>query len=225
MPSPVGSNGRASARPTLCFKRSSVFLAAFAALLLLWSSGALAAQRQAGDKPPMAKRLAVMRYQRNQGHGHHLTVTGTMPSASVGTPFNAVVTATGGQSPYAFAIIWQTLPPGLSLDSMTGAITGTPTTRGSYQFSVSAGDLAGDAGDHRFTISVEPGGSQTVTVSVTPVAVNVAPGGTQQFTATVRGTEKTAVTWTASAGSVSNTGLFTAPIPPGTQTVFVTATS
>jgi hypothetical protein len=48
-------------------------------------------------------------------------------------------------------------------------------------------------------------------------------GGTQQFTATVSGTTDTAVTWSATGGSISSGGLYTAPSIAGTFTV--TATS
>jgi hypothetical protein len=71
----------------------------------------------------------------------------------------------------------------------------------------------------------------------TPVAVSIAPttatlygGQTQQLTATVINTTNTAVTWTISpatgAGTISTSGLYTAPTTISTQqTVTVTATS
>src|SRR5713226_3719517 len=70
----------------------------------------------------------------------------------------------------------------------------------------------------------------TVTISVAPTAVSVAVGNTQQFTATVTGTSNTAVAWSvaggASNGTISNTGLYTAPAtPPNPPQVTVTATS
>lgn len=40
------------------------------------------------------------------------------------------VKATGGTSPYTFAVTSGTLPAGLSLNASTGAISGTPTTAG-----------------------------------------------------------------------------------------------
>jgi hypothetical protein len=70
-----------------------------------------------------------------------------------------------------------------------------------------------------FTVGVTSG----VTVSISPTSASVATGGTQQFTATVTGTTNTAVTWSATAGSASSSGLYTAPGTAGTYTV--TATS
>ncbi len=62
-----------------------------------------------------------------------------------------------------------------------------------------------------------------VAVAVSPVTVSLTTGGTQQFTATVTGTSNMAVTWSASGGSISSSGLYTAPATAGTYTV--TATS
>lgn len=62
------------------------------------------------------------------------------------------------------------------------------------------------------------------TVSVTPAIVTLAPSARQQFTAAVEGSSKTAVIWSASSGSITNTGVYTAPATP-TASVVVTATS
>src|ERR1035438_5892155 len=62
-----------------------------------------------------------------------------------------------------------------------------------------------------------------VTVSISPVSAILLTGGTQQFTATVTGSRNSAVTWSATGGTVSSSGLYTAPTTTGTYTV--TATS
>ena len=62
-----------------------------------------------------------------------------------------------------------------------------------------------------------------ISITVNPSTSTVAPGATIQFTATVTNTSNTAVTWAASSGSISSTGLFTAPNQLGTVTI--TATS
>lgn len=73
------------------------------------------------------------------------------------------------------------------------------------------------------------GGSPTVTsVTVSPSAPNVTGGTTQQFAATVAGTNNPGqgVTWTASAGTINSSGLFTAPAATGaSQSITITATS
>jgi len=67
--------------------------------------------------------------------------------------------------------------------------------------------------------------AQTVAVSVSPSSASVNSGGTQQFTASVSGSTNTAVTWSASGGSISSNGLFTAPSVSSQTTVTVKATS
>jgi hypothetical protein len=62
-----------------------------------------------------------------------------------------------------------------------------------------------------------------VTVSVSPQTVTLAPGGTRQFTATVTGSSNTAVSWSATCGSVNTTGLYTAPGSTGSCTVRATS--
>jgi len=62
-----------------------------------------------------------------------------------------------------------------------------------------------------------------ISVSVSPTTASLASGGTQQFTASVSGTSNTAVTWTASGGTVTSAGQYTAPSAAGTYKV--TATS
>jgi hypothetical protein len=60
-------------------------------------------------------------------------------------------------------------------------------------------------------------------LEVAPVQVTLAPGGTQQFTATLLGVPFPNVTWSASGGTINpTTGLFTAPLTPGTVTVTAT---
>jgi hypothetical protein len=73
--------------------------------------------------------------------------------------------------------------------------------------------------------STNLGGSTTISVSINPTDTTASSGTTQQFTATVSGSANTAVTWTASAGTISSSGLFTAPNVSSTIIATATATS
>ncbi len=69
---------------------------------------------------------------------------GSLPSGQVGTPYSASLSATGGVPPYTFAITGGSLPPGLTLsNTATGAITGTPTTTGTFTFTAQVTDVTG----------------------------------------------------------------------------------
>ncbi|MBI2820693.1 MAG: hypothetical protein HYX74_00580 [Acidobacteria bacterium] len=54
-----------------------------------------------------------------------------------------------------------------------------------------------------------------VSVSISPAKVTLSAGAQQQFTAVVTGTANQNVFWTASGGTVTNTGLYTAPTSTG----------
>src|SRR5580704_12661354 len=61
-------------------------------------------------------------------------------------------------------------------------------------------------------------------VTVSPKVVSMAPSAKTQFTAAIQGsTTNSAVTWTASIGSISSTGIFTAPATGGTSTIMATS--
>ena len=69
------------------------------------------------------------------------TITSSAPSATavVGTPYSSTVTASGNPTA-TYSVTAGVLPTGLSLNPTTGAITGTPTTPGTYTFTVTAGN-------------------------------------------------------------------------------------
>jgi hypothetical protein len=64
-----------------------------------------------------------------------------------------------------------------------------------------------------------------ILVTISPKIATVAAGGSQQFTAVVIGTNQTGITWSATAGTISTTGKFTAPKSSSATNVSVTATS
>ena len=62
-------------------------------------------------------------------------------------------------------------------------------------------------------------------ITISPTSASLVSNGTQQFTATVSGSSNPAVTWSATGGTVSTSGLYTAPNSAGTYTVTVTSTA
>lgn len=103
-----------------------------------------------------------------------IILTTTLPSGNIGSSYSATLQGAGGSG----SLIWAwtgTTPPGLSLNSSTGAITGTPTgSGGTYNFTVTLNDTAGD-----------PPATAPLSIfisSVTPLVFTTSsplPGGTQ----------------------------------------------
>jgi len=72
------------------------------------------------------------------------TITTTnLPSGTVGEEYNATLEATG-PTPITWSIIVGTLPAGLTLNALTGAISGTPTEPNTVQFTVMATNASGN---------------------------------------------------------------------------------
>jgi hypothetical protein len=107
------------------------------------------------------------------------------------------------------------------------ATGGTITTGGLYHAGESAGTYtvtATSVADPTSYASVQVT-VNAITVTVTPNPVTVVTGQTQQFAAKVAGAIGSAVTWSTSAGSISASGLLTAPATAGTVTVTATSTA
>lgn len=102
-----------------------------------------------------------------------LAFTGTVPgqTGTVGAASTLLALATyfsGGTSPYTYSVTTGSLPPGLSLNTSTGQITGTPTTAGSYAATIRATDAAGtpataDSNSIGWVISPAPATATTLT--------------------------------------------------------------
>jgi len=69
-----------------------------------------------------------------------IVTTSTLPSGKLNSSFSAMLQASGGTTPYSWSITSGSLPPGLSLNSGVGLISGTPTTTGTFSFTVLATD-------------------------------------------------------------------------------------
>lgn len=66
--------------------------------------------------------------------------TTSLPNGIVNSSYSATLQATGGATPISWSVTIGTLPGGLTLNPSTGAITGTPTTAGTSNFTVQASD-------------------------------------------------------------------------------------
>jgi hypothetical protein len=67
-------------------------------------------------------------------------ITKSLPDAQVGTYYSVTLEALADTFTYTWSITSGNLPDGLSLDAATGNIYGTPTTGGTYEFTVQVDD-------------------------------------------------------------------------------------
>jgi len=82
-----------------------------------------------------------------------ITTPSPLPGGTVGASYNQSLAATGGTPPYTWSETGGTRPPGLNL-STAGVISGTPTTAGTYTFTVQVRDSQGRTDSRQFSITI-----------------------------------------------------------------------
>jgi hypothetical protein len=144
-----------------------------------------------------------------------LAVSATVPNAVANQPYNGSLTATGGDAPFTWAITAGTLPQGLTLNSSTGQITGTPTTGGTVSFTVQAIDSAHPPQVKQQAINFQTNSRLSVVTNTVPDLVAGLLYNTQLTTQGGAGP----VTWNVSAGALptgvnldANTGILSGTV-------------
>ncbi len=146
----------------------------------------------------------------------------TLPNGLVGSAYNQMITAspTLNAGTYSYAVTSGSLPAGLSLNSTTGAITGTPTSGGTSNFTITASTIAQCSGSQSYSLFVQP---------LCPTVTGINPtSGIVGASVTITGTNFTGVDSVKFASGVSaiftvvsNTQI-TATVPAGAVTGAIT---
>lgn len=105
-----------------------------------------------------------------------ITTPSPLPAGMVTVEYpEQVLSATGGFAPYTFTLAANSeLPAGLTLDA-GGSISGTPTSAGSSNVTITATDITGQAGSATLSITVRPLGAD-LTLSSGSLGFTLAAG-------------------------------------------------
>jgi len=142
------------------------------------------------------------------------TTFGAPPAGQVGVAYTDTLTAAGGTAPYTWSVNAGSLPPGITLTS-AGVLAGTPTTAGSYPFTVNVIDQNNGIATASITLTIA-GGALAITVPASTALPSAAPSGTTSASlGTVTVTDNRGIasaSWTATVtGTAFVTGGGTAP--------------
>ncbi len=165
--------------------------------------------------------LDIGAFEMEDGQPADLAITtSSVPAGTVGIAYHSVLAAVGGLTPYAWALSSGTLAPGLSLGATTGDIAGTPTTSGTWSFSVQVSDAQSpaDVATRSFALTVaaapQPNPITITTQSLPSARRNknytrtlTATGGTPPYTwSLASGSLPTGLSLNASTGVISGKG-------------------
>lgn len=101
-----------------------------------------------------------------------VTLTATpLPSGVLGVAYVGGVASTGGAPPVSYTLTTGVLPPGLSLDSATGAIAGTPTASGVFDLSITARDSAPSSTSDTKQYSLAILAAPSIALTIAPAAL------------------------------------------------------
>jgi uncharacterized repeat protein (TIGR01451 family) len=169
----------------------------------------------------------------------------TPPDGEIGAAYSDTLTVTGGAAPYAWSVSAGSLPAGITLDSATGVLSGTPTAVGTSSFTIKVTDAGNLTATRATTLTIVSGpalsfpappagqigaaysDTLTVTGGISPYAWSVSAGSLpagitlKPATGILSGTPTAAGTFhftvrVTDAGNLSDTKAVTLVITPAT---------
>jgi autotransporter-associated beta strand protein len=151
-------------------------------------------------------------------------MTSSLPNGNQIMAYDQSIATTGGTAPLTFALSTGTLPAGLSLDSSTGVISGTPSigSAGSYPFTVQVTDAAGAVVSQPYTVAISAVGLGALTFDQWTInktgfigTIPASTGTGATTLSTISGKPPTGMTYSLSGGLITFAGK---PTVAGTYT-------
>ncbi len=126
-------------------------------------------------------------------------ISASLSNGQQGVAYSATLGATGGTTPYTWSISSGALPSGISLNSASGALSGTPTQSGTFYFTAKVVDsgLPALTGTANLSIVVE---ATTLQISTTTLPAGATSTAYDAVLAATGGT--TPYTWSVLSGSL-----------------------
>ena len=128
--------------------------------------------------------------------------TTSLPGGEVGQLYSQTLAATGGTPPYTWTVDAGSLPPGVVLDSASGVVSGTPTSAGTFVFTMKATDAGAPALSDTQELSVAVAPAPVPPPEITTTSL---PNGTvgQPYSQTLQATGGTSpLTWSLESGAL-----------------------
>ena len=152
----------------------------------------------------------------------------SLPNGTAGSAYSQTLSASPVGGNYSYTVTAGALPPGLSLNSATGVLSGTPTANGNYGFTISGIGFGNCAGSRAYTVTIGSGNCPTITLPA-----NLPGGGVGQlYSSSAAASPAGSYSYTVSSGSLppgvtlygSIGVLFGFPTAAGSYTFTITAT-
>lgn len=152
-------------------------------------------------------------------HEPPVITTASLQAGLVGTFYSQSLAATGGMLPYTWSVTSGTLPGGLTLNAATGVISGTPTERNNFSFTVMVTDARAGTASFSLSISID----ELLSISTASLAGGIVGAPYSQSLAATGG--MLPYTWSVTSGTLPggltvNTATGTISGTPTSKNVF-----
>ncbi|HEY3488540.1 MAG TPA: putative Ig domain-containing protein [Candidatus Deferrimicrobiaceae bacterium] len=105
---------------------------------------------------------------------HVVVSTTSLPDGAAGQSYTATLAATGGGAPYAWSLASGSLPAGISLDPVSGILSGVPLQAGGFAITVKVTDARSATHQRALSLTIAPPPPVTLSVSANPAGPTMA---------------------------------------------------